>query len=471
MTSIQKLLCFIAGAKKEVLYRNEVKSASVNLSLIGTFILLTGVFATISGSYVVYSIFEDTIISILIGLLWGVLIITIDRFIIVSLKKIRSVENKKQDKLLVLLNALPRIILAVFIGFLVAIPLELKIVENRLLVEMNDKINQRDSIRKANNKTLIRADYVMPIEQKENDLMNMKDTDPEDVDILESSKATKVNEIKIRQKQINNHEYNVNNLRKQMMVVNLRLANLKTQQQDSTVIKKMQALNGEYNKVRRQILRLKGYIAGQNELKAEVEADLAEIQAEIDEKFAIHQRKQDEVKEEIVGLKADKKTEKQRMRKISSDARVLDLRNQTLVERFATLSALKEKDAGIRRLGWSLSLLFIMIEAFPILVKLLSPANLYDRAQFIYDEKKSAELIDNLKNESKNPIVFIAQESDKENLSLILTVLKESFERKVRANPDNVDELLVKYESQREAIIDKYKKSRVAEEELFRQGA
>lgn len=91
---------------------------------IGATIFFTALFATLSGGYAMYFVFSGddgaVFFAILFGLIWGLAIFNMDRYIVSSISKNASV-NKQ------ILQATPRILLAIMIGIVISRPLELKI--------------------------------------------------------------------------------------------------------------------------------------------------------------------------------------------------------------------------------------------------------------------------------------------------------------------------------------------------------
>lgn len=84
---------------------------------IGATVFFTAIMATIAGSYALYTVFDNLYAAIFFGLVWGLLIFNLDRFIVSTIKK-------KDSKLKEFLQALPRIILAVIIAIVISKPLE-----------------------------------------------------------------------------------------------------------------------------------------------------------------------------------------------------------------------------------------------------------------------------------------------------------------------------------------------------------
>ncbi len=102
---------------------------------IGATVFFTAVMATIAASYALYTVFDTYVLAIGFGLVWGLLIFNLDRFIVSTIKKRDSFMDE-------LLQASPRIALAVIIAVVISKPLELKIFEKEidrvLLEEKND---------------------------------------------------------------------------------------------------------------------------------------------------------------------------------------------------------------------------------------------------------------------------------------------------------------------------------------------
>jgi hypothetical protein len=96
---------------------------------IGATIFFTGLFAALSGGYALYTIFDNLWYAIAFGILWGLLIFNLDRYIVSSMRKEGRVGKE-------LLMASPRILLAILISIVIAKPLELKIFEKEIQPEL-----------------------------------------------------------------------------------------------------------------------------------------------------------------------------------------------------------------------------------------------------------------------------------------------------------------------------------------------
>lgn len=96
---------------------------------IGATVFFTGLFAAIAASYALFTVFDAVWIAIGLGMVWGLMIFNLDRYIVSSMRK---EGNAKRE----LLTALPRIVLAVIISLVIAKPLELKIFEKEIEAEL-----------------------------------------------------------------------------------------------------------------------------------------------------------------------------------------------------------------------------------------------------------------------------------------------------------------------------------------------
>src|SRR5688572_16998270 len=124
-----------AGAVPEVLSKYPTEKAKYEG--IGGAVLTTGVLAFFSGFYAIYSTLASgsyaVLTSIGFGLLWGLAIFNLDRYIVSSLRKPTDPSVRWRQRLKeTWLPALPRIGLAVLIGITVSKPLELRLFHNAI---------------------------------------------------------------------------------------------------------------------------------------------------------------------------------------------------------------------------------------------------------------------------------------------------------------------------------------------------
>lgn len=133
MNGFQKFLMICSGSNIHLLQKSP--SEWNKYAGIGGIVLFTAVFATLSSTYAMYTVFEDDYISIGLGILWGLMIFNLDRYIVSSIKKTGTLWNQ-------FLMAFPRLILATFLGIVISKPLELKIFEKEVNKQLNTIIQR-----------------------------------------------------------------------------------------------------------------------------------------------------------------------------------------------------------------------------------------------------------------------------------------------------------------------------------------
>lgn len=131
---LQRFFIFCSGADTDILEQCS-SGERTKYAGIGATVFFTAVMATIAASYALFTVFDALGTSIFFGLVWGLLIFNLDRFIVSTLRKRDSFADE-------LIQAAPRIVLAVIIAIVISKPLELKIFEKEidqvLLEEKND---------------------------------------------------------------------------------------------------------------------------------------------------------------------------------------------------------------------------------------------------------------------------------------------------------------------------------------------
>ncbi|WP_316790037.1 DUF4407 domain-containing protein [Pedobacter frigoris] len=149
MNAISRFFWFCSGAHISTLEKHPTEH---NKYIgIGATIFFTGLFAALSGGYAMYFVFKGdataVIFAVLFGLIWGLAIFNMDRYIVSSINK--SASTTKQ-----VWQATPRILLAIMIGIVISRPLELKIfdkeIKERLKVSyLNNQRSKIDTLNAA----------------------------------------------------------------------------------------------------------------------------------------------------------------------------------------------------------------------------------------------------------------------------------------------------------------------------------
>lgn len=133
MKKINDILILCSGADKIILEQCTIKEKNKFIG-IGSTLILTAMLASLSGGYAVYSTFESIPISIVIGVFWGVVIFSLDRYIVTSI-------DKKGEWWKQLITALPRLLIAFVLAITISKPLELRLFQdavNKSMGEISD---------------------------------------------------------------------------------------------------------------------------------------------------------------------------------------------------------------------------------------------------------------------------------------------------------------------------------------------
>jgi len=127
MKRINHFLWLCAGANSSILHRCPTEASKY--AGIGATIFFTGILAALASGYALFSVFENIYYSIGFGMLWGLMIFNLDRYIISSMRK----TDEKNGELKM---AIPRIALALIIATVISKPLELKMFEKEINTEL-----------------------------------------------------------------------------------------------------------------------------------------------------------------------------------------------------------------------------------------------------------------------------------------------------------------------------------------------
>ncbi|GAL70441.1 hypothetical protein JCM19302_3563 [Jejuia pallidilutea] len=119
--------------------------------------------AFIAAGYALYTVFNNLFTAIFFGLIWGLLLFNLDRYIVSTLKKTGNALDE-------FIQATPRIILAVIIAIVIAKPLELKIFEK----EINQVLLEEKNAMTLNNKAQLAEQFTPEIEVLNTQIKNLQ---------------------------------------------------------------------------------------------------------------------------------------------------------------------------------------------------------------------------------------------------------------------------------------------------------
>lgn len=127
MSELKQFFLFCSGIDQKTL--EQCPSDENKYMGIGATVFFTGVLAFFSSAYALYTVFDTWLAAILFGVIWGLMIFNLDRYIVSSMKSKRGFFGN-------LGMALPRLAMAILLALVISKPLELKIFEKEINAEL-----------------------------------------------------------------------------------------------------------------------------------------------------------------------------------------------------------------------------------------------------------------------------------------------------------------------------------------------
>jgi hypothetical protein len=142
MSKVKQFLLYCSGADLEIL--KQCPSDENKFIGIGGTVLFTGLLAFFSAGYAIYTVFDSYFFATLFGLIWGLMIFNLDRYIVSSMKSRGSFGRD-------FLIAFPRLLMAVLLALVISKPLELKIFQKEIDAEL---ITMEQEVYKTQERTI-----------------------------------------------------------------------------------------------------------------------------------------------------------------------------------------------------------------------------------------------------------------------------------------------------------------------------
>lgn len=167
-TALMRFFWKAAGGDRHILER-ATYSDQVKYMCLGGIIVATGLMAGLAGGYAFYTIFQPkhdifsdivdpptAIMSTLFGIIWGLIIFNIDRFIVTSTGKGDGTEAITWDEIK---SAIPRIIMGAIIAITISKPVEIRMFKN----EIENKLKEEQILQKTDYEIKTRNNYAKRI--------------------------------------------------------------------------------------------------------------------------------------------------------------------------------------------------------------------------------------------------------------------------------------------------------------------
>jgi hypothetical protein len=147
-----------AGGDRFLLER-ATYSDQIKYMCLGGIIVATGAMAALAGGYAFYTIFcpktadgelmssaPHILMAFVFGIIWGLIIFNIDRFIVTSTGKGDGTEKITKDELI---GAIPRIIMGAIIAVTISKPIEIRMFQSEIQAELIKKKGDQENAYKA----------------------------------------------------------------------------------------------------------------------------------------------------------------------------------------------------------------------------------------------------------------------------------------------------------------------------------
>lgn len=362
LNRLANFLILCAGASQDIL-KECPNSERVKQVGIGGTILLTATLAFFSGSYALYTIFENTWLAVAFGIVWALVIFNLDRLIVSSMKKTEGWWNQ-------LKMAFPRLLLAFFIAIVISKPLEIRLLETKIekvLFQSNKEAKEELS----ENCRQEELDFDGRIKAKRDEVTKKENAKPAPMVQLEEEIGLKEEERKKRSSTI----------RKKNAPISAQIARLESELQFYRSNSQTENQDQKVQANRREIQSLKSRIASNRRPLRRIDEDIKALNDQREEEFAYYQEELDllrnQTKVDIDRLQADKAEALEACKETQKKGNIVYSRN-SLPDLLVALNKATSEDQIMSRISLFIVVLFIMLETAPVFVKWMMPRGPYD---------------------------------------------------------------------------------------------
>ena len=447
---INEFLWLCSGVNRKILRQCPTEYAKY--AGMGGTIFFTACMAALSGGYAISTVFESTIIAILFGLFWGMLIFNLDRLIVNTMYSDGKVTISWQE----LVSGLPRIIMAIFLGIVISTPLELKIFEDAIDIQI-----EQDKDRLLNEKigeTIHRRDSTS---QKRDEIMNgvaMFDTQ---ITTSSTETNTLLSDINDLQTKMNGENNKIRNFDNQIASFQKQLNSLSSD-------------NPNYQKIINNIGRLRNNrasaVAQRNAFSAairgkqgEAAASDATLKSLMSNKQAETQRESERLRKEVDSLNTIINDSKVRHKDWTEDEikakgsfrDKLDVQYKGFQARMNAFNELKDESWATYISSLFIMLLFIIVETAPTFLRMMvadgSYENLLDAEKHrieVLASKRKSDLNDKINTE-----VQISTEKNRQRLNAEIQSNKELMEKIAKTQAELLQTAINKWREEELAKI------------------
>ncbi|KEO72250.1 DUF4407 domain-containing protein [Anditalea andensis] len=455
-SGLQNFFILCSGADKEIII--DCPTEWNKFAGIGATIFLTACLALLSGAYAMHFVFENAIVSILFGVFWAIVIFNLDRYIVLSLRKEkiptqtdikRETNPNKKNELISersrlfwnqVYMASPRFIIALIIALTVSKPIELRLFQNRIDKELENTVKTEDSN--------FDIEETKRIEDLNNQLSGINKQEEEDKSAIFSNNPI-YQDAKIKIPKLENDI----KTKEQTITANTKIIDA-NRYKETRYKTKVDQITNETEKIPYTVwLPNATAVAKSNENKALV-AEIQKLNTELSEQKGKQSTAEIQLSQSAISVSTKYESAKnnitQQIENLNktylqrkSDWVNANKRSSDLPARLEALGSISSFGNSIWWASLVITLLFIVLETAPVVIKLLTKRGPYDEKldaieyQIYIDESKKVDML----NREINEYMRLANDAAKLNGSIRLDAEKDKLEVELRNNKELLNKL------------------------------
>lgn len=412
-----------AGVNRDVLRQCPTEWAKY--AGMGGTIFSTACMATLSGGYAISTVFDNTIVAVLFGLFWGfVIIFNMDRLIVNTMYS----DGKETISLKELGSGSPRILIAIFLGLVISAPLELRIYESEINVKIGEKIKEKKDqyISRDKNRIDSLTNVISEIRDKAENIP---------IGIALSGQAQQI------QSSLQEEQARLNNIRSKIKDL---------QHQRSTI----EPNSDSYSNISKRLHDKYIERDKQNAIVRRLQGDLGRISNEYSDAIKKSEVQKDEliktIQLQIAGAQSA-------MSDSTSYNKLIDEEYGGFEARMAAFNEMREENPSTNRSAWCITLLFIIIEIVPTIMRMMVADGSYEKLleaethRFkVLADKRISDL-----NDLVNTEVQISTKKNRQRLEAEVLANKELIEKVAKVQAELLQTAIDKWREDELAKIEK----------------
>lgn len=369
---LERFFLFCGGTDPNIL-QDCSKGIKGKYIALGWLVLTPAVLALWSGSYFFSTIFNDNIyLPIFFGLVWALIILNFDRYLIITFEKGDSL-----FKDIFSFSVISRLIIAVFIAYVIAHPIVLRLFSNNI----DEFIYSKNEIKKEE----IRTYYNNKVEVLESSLQNLNKEISEKSDLVKRETLTgNTVEIKDLRQDIADSAKEISNLRTELNKSHEDLSDEISGKSSRTGKKGYgqvaRSIEAKIESVNAQIVRAEQqHKSLVQQLENAVEREKAKnrlvqesYEFEKSELAALKTRNQELIKDKQAEIRGIRDLMTQKLAGFDIKA------SDDFLARSNALEELGMENYNVRKWSYLLTIIFILLDVLPILWKVIPRKDAYD---------------------------------------------------------------------------------------------